>query len=155
VLFVGFLSVLLCVGFVLIIFFVHVGVICVGCAIFFDYHGCYVMPVVWCVELVVSLLDFFFRDWEDHADAFDNFLSLIWLNLVTDGSALYRYDGLWLFRFWWVCVVEVVSAWLVGGRLVSVGFGRNVISLAAFLRQHSLLSARCSLLQLVHLSCGH
>jgi hypothetical protein len=77
------------------------------------------------------------------------------LNSATDGSASYRYDVLWLFRFWWVCVMEIVSVWLVGVCLVSVGFGCYVIPLAAFLRLHSLLSARCSLLQLVHLSCGH
>jgi hypothetical protein len=42
--------------------------------------------------------------------------------------------------------VGVVSVRLVGGHLVSDGFGRDVIPLAAFLKLHSLLSARCSLL---------
>jgi hypothetical protein len=42
-----------------------------------------------------------------------------------------------------------------GGHLVSDGFERDVIPLAAFLRLHSLLSAGCSLPQLVHMSCGH
>jgi hypothetical protein len=38
--------------------------------------------------------------------------------------------------------------------LVSDGFRCDVIPLAALLRLHSLLSAGCSLPQLVHMSCG-
>jgi hypothetical protein len=48
----------------------------------------------------------------------------------------------------------VVSVWLVGGCLVSDGFGCDVIPLAALLMLYSLLPVGCSLLQLVHMLCG-
>jgi hypothetical protein len=48
----------------------------------------------------------------------------------------------------------MVSVRLVGGYLVSDGFGYDVIPLATLLMLHSLLSAGCSLPQLVHMLCG-